>query len=88
MSDVVVTLPALGENATEATVTHWHKQVGDQVRFGELLLEVSTDKVDTDIPSPISGRLLETKVAEGETAAVGTLWPSSNPPNRRTRNSI
>ena len=66
-----VTLPALGESVTEGTVTRWLKQVGDSVEVDEALLEVSTDKVDTEIPSPVAGTLLEIKVAEDETVAVG-----------------
>src|SRR5664279_126395 len=68
---VSVTLPALGESVTEGTVTRWLKQVGDQVAADEPLLEVSTDKVDTEIPSPVAGTLLEIKVAEDETVEVG-----------------
>jgi pyruvate dehydrogenase E2 component (dihydrolipoamide acetyltransferase) len=67
-----VTLPALGESVTEGTVTRWLKQVGDEVQTDEPLLEISTDKVDTEIPSPASGTLLEIKVAEDETVEVGT----------------
>ncbi|HRW19035.1 MAG TPA: 2-oxoglutarate dehydrogenase, E2 component, dihydrolipoamide succinyltransferase, partial [Dermatophilaceae bacterium] len=66
-----VTMPALGESVTEGTVTRWLKQVGDQVAVDEPLLEVSTDKVDTEIPSPFAGTLQEILVAEDETAAVG-----------------
>ncbi|MEH1168315.1 2-oxoglutarate dehydrogenase, E2 component, dihydrolipoamide succinyltransferase [Micromonospora sp. CPCC 205539] len=66
-----VTMPALGESVTEGTVTRWLKQVGDTVEVDEPLLEVSTDKVDTEIPSPVAGTVLEIKVAEDETAAVG-----------------
>ncbi len=68
---VSVTLPALGESVTEGTVTRWLKQVGDTVATDEPLLEVSTDKVDTEIPSPAAGTLLEIKVAEDETVEVG-----------------
>ena len=56
-----VTLPALGESVTEGTVSRWLKQVGDTVEADEPLLEVSTDKVDTEIPSPTAGVLLEIK---------------------------
>jgi 2-oxoglutarate dehydrogenase E2 component (dihydrolipoamide succinyltransferase) len=66
-----VTLPALGESVTEGTVTRWLKSVGDEVAVDEPLLEVSTDKVDTEIPSPVSGTLLEIKVSEDETVEVG-----------------
>jgi 2-oxoglutarate dehydrogenase E2 component (dihydrolipoamide succinyltransferase) len=66
-----VTLPALGESVTEGTVTRWLKQVGDEVAVDEPLLEVSTDKVDTEIPSPVAGTLLEIKADEDETVEVG-----------------
>ena len=66
-----VQMPALGESVTEGTVTRWLKQEGDTVELDEPLLEVSTDKVDTEIPSPVAGKLLEIKVAEDETVEVG-----------------
>ncbi|MEH0928255.1 2-oxoglutarate dehydrogenase, E2 component, dihydrolipoamide succinyltransferase [Micromonospora sp. CPCC 205558] len=66
-----VKMPALGESVTEGTVTRWLKQVGETIEVDEPLLEVSTDKVDTEIPSPVAGTVLEIKVAEDETAAVG-----------------
>jgi pyruvate dehydrogenase E2 component (dihydrolipoamide acetyltransferase) len=72
-SGTEVPLPALGESVTEGTVTRWLKQVGDQVAADEALLEVSTDKVDTEIPSPVSGVLLEVRVQEDETVEVGSV---------------
>jgi pyruvate dehydrogenase E2 component (dihydrolipoamide acetyltransferase) len=66
-----VTMPALGESVTEGTVTRWLKQEGDQVEADEPLLEVSTDKVDTEIPSPAAGVLTKILVAEDETVDVG-----------------
>jgi pyruvate dehydrogenase E2 component (dihydrolipoamide acetyltransferase) len=68
-----VTLPALGESVTEGTVTRWLKAVGDTVAVDEPLLEVSTDKVDTEIPSPVAGTLQEIRVNEDETAEVGAV---------------
>jgi pyruvate dehydrogenase E2 component (dihydrolipoamide acetyltransferase) len=68
-----VTLPELGESVTEGTVSRWLKQVGDSVAADEPLLEVSTDKVDTEIPSPTSGTLLDIRVQEDETVEVGTV---------------
>ncbi len=68
-----VSLPELGESVTEGTVTRWLKQVGDEVAVDEPLLEVSTDKVDTEIPSPVAGTLLEIKASEDETVEVGTV---------------
>ncbi|UOR03154.1 2-oxoglutarate dehydrogenase, E2 component, dihydrolipoamide succinyltransferase [Leucobacter allii] len=72
MSESVV-LPALGESVTEGTVTRWLKNVGDTVEVDEPLLEVSTDKVDTEIPSPVAGVLEEILVQEDETAEVGAV---------------
>ncbi len=68
-----VTLPQLGETVTEGTITRWFKNVGDTVRADEPLFEVSTDKVDTEVPSPIAGTLSEIRVQAGETVAVGTV---------------
>ena len=67
-----VTMPALGESVTEGTVTRWLKQVGDAVRVDEPLLEVSTDKVDTEVPSPVSGTLQEILVPVDATVPVGS----------------
>src|SRR3954451_4772497 len=66
-----VTMPALGESVTEGTVTRWLKQEGERVETDEPLLEVSTDKVDTEIPSPAAGVLTKILVAEDETVEVG-----------------
>jgi 2-oxoglutarate dehydrogenase E2 component (dihydrolipoamide succinyltransferase) len=71
MADVV--LPQLGETVTEGTITKWFKAVGDTVAADEPLFEVSTDKVDTEVPSPTSGTLLEIKVNEGDTVPVGAV---------------
>ncbi|HEY7853558.1 MAG TPA: 2-oxoglutarate dehydrogenase, E2 component, dihydrolipoamide succinyltransferase [Aquiluna sp.] len=71
MSEVV--LPALGESVTEGTVTRWLKKVGDQVAIDEPLVEVSTDKVDTEIPSPVAGTLQQIMVQEDETVEVGAV---------------
>ena len=68
-----VTLPQLGETVTEGTITRWFKKVGDTVSVDEPLFEVSTDKVDTEVPSPVAGVLTEILVPEGETVAVGTV---------------
>ena len=68
-----VTLPALGESVTEGTVTRWLKEVGEQVEVDEPLVEVSTDKVDTEVPSPVAGTLLEIRIQEDEDAEVGQV---------------
>ncbi|MFV2040307.1 MAG: biotin/lipoyl-containing protein, partial [Acidimicrobiales bacterium] len=70
---VEITLPALGEAITEGTITRWFKQVGDTVAEDELLYEVSTDKVDSEVPSPASGVLAEIRVPEGELVEVGVV---------------
>src|SRR5690606_19169663 len=68
-----VTLPELGESVTEGTVTRWLKQVGDTVEVDESLLEISTDKVDTEVPSPVAGTVLELLAAEDDTVEVGAV---------------
>jgi pyruvate dehydrogenase E2 component (dihydrolipoamide acetyltransferase) len=68
-----ITMPQLGETVTEGTITKWFKQVGEAVAEDEPLFEVSTDKVDSEVPSPVSGTLTEIKVAEGETVDVGAV---------------
>jgi pyruvate dehydrogenase E2 component (dihydrolipoamide acetyltransferase) len=65
-------MPQLGETVTEGTITKWHKQVGDAIAEDEVLFEVSTDKVDSEVPSPVSGTVAEVLVQEGETVSVGT----------------
>jgi len=70
-SGTVITMPALGESVTEGTVTRWLKNIGDSVGIDEALLEVSTDKVDTEIPSPVAGTLLAIDVAIDTTVPVG-----------------
>ena len=68
-----VTMPQLGETVTEGTITRWFKQVGDSVAEDEVLFEVSTDKVDSEVPSPVSGVLAEIRVLEGDVAEVGEV---------------
>jgi 2-oxoglutarate dehydrogenase E2 component (dihydrolipoamide succinyltransferase) len=71
VSGTIITMPALGESVTEGTVTRWLKNVGDSVAVDEALLEVSTDKVDTEIPSPVAGTLFSIDVAVDSTVPVG-----------------
>ncbi|MGI8662403.1 MAG: dihydrolipoamide acetyltransferase family protein [Acidimicrobiales bacterium] len=77
-----VTMPQLGETVTEGTITKWFKAVGDQIAEDEVLFEVSTDKVDSEVPSPASGYIAEIKVSEGETVDVGSVLAviSEGPP--------
>ena len=69
---MVITMPQLGETVTEGTIVRWHKAVGDEVVEDDILFEVSTDKVDSEVPSPVAGIMREILVEEGETVAVGT----------------
>ncbi|MCX8010297.1 MAG: 2-oxoglutarate dehydrogenase, partial [Ignavibacteria bacterium] len=70
---VEVVMPKMGESVNEGTILKWHKKKGDRVEKDEIIFEISTDKVDTEIPSPESGILSEIKVFEQETVAVGTV---------------
>jgi len=69
---VTVRMPQLGETVTEGTILRWAKQPGDPIAEDEVLLEVSTDKVDTEVPSPAAGVVLEVLVPAGQTVPVGT----------------
>ncbi|HUQ17936.1 MAG TPA: biotin/lipoyl-containing protein, partial [Candidatus Saccharimonadales bacterium] len=66
-------MPKLGESVTEGTIGKWLKQPGDAVEKYDLIVEVQTDKVNTEIPSPVAGTLREVKVAEGDTVPIGAL---------------
>src|SRR5215217_6013985 len=70
---VDVVMPQMGVSVSEGTITKWLKQVGEEIAADESLLEISTDKVDTEVPSPASGVVSEILVQEGETVEVGTL---------------
>src|SRR6516225_414657 len=70
-STVQVVMPAMGDSVAEGTVLEWHKQEGDQVAADETVVEISTDKVDAEVPAPVSGTLVKIHAAEGETVAVG-----------------
>ncbi|MGB1842161.1 MAG: biotin/lipoyl-containing protein, partial [Longimicrobiales bacterium] len=73
MARIEVPMPQMGESIAEGTVSQWLKQVGDSVERDEPILEISTDKVDAEIPSPSDGTLVEISVQEGETVEVGTI---------------
>src|SRR5262249_55652115 len=73
MARVDVIMPQMGESIAEGTVSKWLKQVGDEVKRDEALLEISTDKVDAEIPSPAAGVLAEIKVQQGATVPVQTV---------------
>src|ERR671921_995151 len=70
---VQVTLPGMGESVREGTILEWHKQEGDAVAVDETLVEVSTDKVDAEVPAPIAGTLVKIHAAAGETVAIGSI---------------
>ncbi|HXQ87668.1 MAG TPA: biotin/lipoyl-containing protein, partial [Gaiella sp.] len=72
-TQVEVVMPQMGVSVSEGTITRWLKQVGDSVALDEPLLEISTDKVDTEVPSPGEGVVAEIRVQEGETVEVGTV---------------
>jgi len=76
---VQVTLPGMGESVREGTILEWHKQQGDLVAADETLVEVSTDKVDAEVPAPIAGTLSKIFAAEGETVAVGAVLAEISP---------
>ena len=71
---IQVTLPAMGESVTEGTILEWHKQVGDTIEADEIIVEVSTDKVDAEVPAPASGTIVAIHFAEGDTVLH---YPSS-----------
>jgi 2-oxoglutarate decarboxylase len=70
---VLLVMPAMGDSVAEGTVLEWHKQEGDRVEADETIVEISTDKVDAEVPSPAAGRLVKIHAAEGETVAVGAV---------------
>jgi 2-oxoglutarate dehydrogenase E2 component (dihydrolipoamide succinyltransferase) len=78
-----VVMPQMGESVAEGTVTRWIKKVGDTIDRDEPLFEISTDKVDAEIPSPVAGVLAEIRVKEGETVPVDRSSPSSRRLARR-----
>src|SRR5437660_1382252 len=70
---VQVTMPAMGDSVAEGTVLEWHKAEGEAVSLDETIVEISTDKVDAEVPAPVAGTLVKQHVAEGDTVAVGAL---------------
>src|SRR5271156_6435864 len=73
MARIDVIMPQMGESIAEGTVSKWLKQVGDEVKRDEPIFEISTDKVDAEIPAPAAGRLAEILIGEGQTVAVQTV---------------
>ena len=72
-STVRVVMPAMGDSVAEGTVLEWHKQEGDTVEVDETIVEISTDKVDAEVPAPVAGTVVKIHAAEGETISVGAL---------------
>jgi 2-oxoglutarate dehydrogenase E1 component len=80
-STIEVTLPAMGESVTEGTVLEWHKSEGDTIEADEVLVEISTDKVDAEVPSPATGTVVKVHFAEGDTVTVGSVLAEIAPTN-------
>src|SRR5947209_9350897 len=70
---VQVVMPAMGDSVAEGTVLEWHKQEGESVEVDETLVEISTDKVDAEVPAPVAGTVVKIHAAEGDTVAIGAL---------------
>ena len=81
-TEIQVVMPQMGVSVSEGTITKWLKQVGEPIARDEPLLEISTDKVDTEVPSPGEGVVAQILVAEGQTVDVGTVLARSRPPER------
>src|SRR5258708_35888207 len=75
---VQVVMPAMGDSVSEGTVLEWHKGVGDTIEADETLVEISTDKVDAEVPSPAAGTITKILVAEGDTVTVGAVLAESS----------
>src|ERR1700751_2609996 len=69
---VEVVMPEMGDSVVEGTILEWHKQEGDSIETDETLVEISTDKVDAEVPSPVSGTIVKLYAAEGDTIGVGS----------------
>jgi multifunctional 2-oxoglutarate metabolism enzyme len=78
---VEVVMPAMGDSVSEGTVLEWHKAEGDSVAADETLVEISTDKVDAEVPAPVDGTVVKVHVAEGDTIHVGSVLAEIAPTN-------
>src|SRR5919197_2965114 len=78
---VEVVMPAMGDSVSEGTVLEWHKTEGDSVTEDETLVEISTDKVDAEVPAPVSGTVVKVHAAEGDTIHVGAVLAEIAPTN-------
>ena len=82
---VQVVMPAMGDSVSEGTVLEWHKQEGDTVAEDETLVEISTDKVDAEVPAPADGTVVKIHAAEGDTVEVGSVLAEISTERRRAR---
>src|SRR3954464_14817657 len=82
---VEVVMPAMGDSVSEGTILEWHKQEGDEVAEDETLVEISTDKVDAEVPAPTSGTVLKIHAAEGDTVGVGSVLAEIAPGEKGAR---
>src|SRR6187200_1452480 len=78
---VEVVMPPMGDSVSEGSVLEWHKQEGDEVAEDETLVEISTDKVDAEVPSPVSGTVVKIHAAEGDTVGIGAVLAEIAPGN-------
>ncbi len=83
-----IIMPKMGESVNEGTIIKWHKKVGDVVKLDEIIFEISTDKVDTEIPAASAGVLSEILVKEGETVEVGTVVARINASNSSSNEAV
>src|SRR3954454_1006995 len=81
---VQVVMPAMGDSVSEGTILEWHKQEGDHVSEDETIVEISTDKVDAEVPAPAAGTVVKVHVAEGDTVTVGALLAEIAPGEAET----
>src|ERR1700742_929877 len=78
---VEVVMPPMGDSVSEGSILEWHKQEGDEVSEDETLVEISTDKVDAEVPAPVDGTVVKVHVAEGDTVGAGSRLAEFAPPN-------
>ena len=80
---VEVVMPPMGDSVSEGSILEWHKQEGDEISEDETLVEISTDKVDAEVPAPVSGTVVKIHAAEGDTVGVGSVLAEIAPDQRR-----
>src|SRR5829696_1300950 len=78
---VEVVMPPMGDSVSEGSILEWHKQEGDEISEDETLVEISTDKVDAEVPAPVSGTVVKLHAAEGDTVGVGSVLAEIAPSN-------